>query len=491
MSRIISGLAVLAGLVALAGCASTTPPDQPIETLSGPAPVRGSTRVDAALRCLAEKQPREIDLRLSVNDLTDGTGATLSGDSLSRVLTQRPDVMMTIGLAKTGVRLVNRSSTGVAEWELKHSMQKYIGDDRPTTNPETRQPVPYRPVMAGSMLGSTHYISGALSELNWNIQSEVNEAGIGGITFGSRSYRISMAVDLIVTRTRSTEIVIARSYSKQLVGRETGTGMFRFFDVGSSSPNWGPNELFELNIGRQANEPVQAAVRWMLETAAYDIVSELTGVGEYCDHLLPEGSRPLRAARPAPRLAQAPEPTPAPAAPSRSAAPPAVVPPVAVATKPSASPSPANGITGVNLIDDDQAVVMRIDTVSELAKLPVVEALSPLRLTIEFDSVANAVGKLRRLALAGVRNVTLESSGKGSRVVVDLAQPHNYQLSQQGRSVLVSLTPVTAGEAETLSAEEAERRLNGSQGVVSADVLAPHTLPADPVTEALIQRRRR
>jgi hypothetical protein len=79
---------VLAAVLA-SGCASLTPvpPDQPVAPLSGPAPVRGTTQVDEALRCLAEHFPRDVDLRLSVNDLTDGTGATLSGDPLSRALT--------------------------------------------------------------------------------------------------------------------------------------------------------------------------------------------------------------------------------------------------------------------------------------------------------------------------------------------------------------------------------------------------------------------
>lgn len=307
----------------LAGCATTDDTTRPAATPVGPAPTYAVTQMESALKCLAGVYPAAADLRIGVNDLTDGTGATLSGDTFSKMLTQRPDMMMTIALAKTGARVVNRSSTGVSEWELKQAMQKYIGDGKARINPASKEPIPYRPILAGSLLGSTHYVSGAISELNWNIKSDVSEFGVGGLTLGGRNYRISLGVDLIVTNTTTTEIVMARSYSKQLVGREISSGLFRFFDVGRASKNFGPKEVFEFNLGRQANEPVQTAVRWILETAAYEIVSSLSGVGSSCDDLLPEGSRPERAeqlSRPGPVSQGTPRSPGAPIVPPTAAA---------------------------------------------------------------------------------------------------------------------------------------------------------------------------
>lgn len=321
----------------LAGCATTDDTTRPAATPVGPAPTYAVTQMESALKCLSGVYPAAADLRIGVNDLTDGTGATLSGDTFSKMLTQRPDMMMTIALAKTGARVVNRSSTGVSEWELKQAMQKYIGDGKSRINPASKEPIPYRPILAGSLLGSTHYVSGAISELNWNIKSDVSEFGIGGLTLGGRNYRISLGVDLIVTNTTTTEVVMARSYSKQLVGREVSSGLFRFFDVGRASKNFGPREVFEFNLGRQANEPVQTAVRWILETAAYEIVSSLSGVGSSCDDLLPEGSRPERAeqlARPAPVSQGIPRNAPGA---------PLVPPTAAVAAVPLTQPAPTGG----------------------------------------------------------------------------------------------------------------------------------------------------
>lgn len=321
----------------LAGCATTDDTTRPAATPVGPAPTYAVTQMESALKCLAGVYPAAADLRIGVNDLTDGTGATLSGDTFSKMLTQRPDMMMTIALAKTGARVVNRSSTGVSEWELKQAMQKYIGDGKARINPASKEPIPYRPILAGSLLGSTHYVSGAISELNWNIKSDVSEFGVGGLTLGGRNYRISLGVDLIVTNTTTTEIVMARSYSKQLVGREVSTGLFRFFDVGRASKNFGPKEVFEFNLGRQANEPVQTAVRWILETAAYEIVSSLSGVGSSCDDLLPEGSRPERAEQ----LAQ-PGPVSR-AIPRNAPGAPLVPPTAAMAAVPVTQPTPSAG----------------------------------------------------------------------------------------------------------------------------------------------------
>lgn len=311
--RLRGATAGLVALVALAlgACSTIDDPTQAVKAASGPAPTLAVTQMEEALRCLSENYPAEADLRLGVNDLTDGTGATMSGDTFSKVLTQRPDVMMTIALAKTGSRVVNRSSTGVSEWELKQAMQKYIGDGRAAANPASKEHIPYRPILAGSVLGSTHYVSGAISELNWNLNSDASEVGIGGFTFGSRNYRISIGIDLIVTNTLTTEVVMARSYSKQLVGKETSAGLFRFFEVGRLNKNFGGKEVFEFNLGKQANEPVQTAVRWIIETAAYEIVSGLSGVGGVCDERLPEASRPIRQfvrRTPAAPVARAPVP---------------------------------------------------------------------------------------------------------------------------------------------------------------------------------------
>ena len=270
-----------------------------VAPVDGPAPRVNTTPMHELLECLSDyvKKP---DLRLGVAEFVDGTG-TMEGDAQnSRALTQRPDMMMTVALARGGVHLVNRNSIAVAEWELKNAMEKKLGEGRAVDS--ENQKVEFRPVRVGAFLGSTHYVSGAITELNWNISSSLAEAGAHSATAGRRTYRISIAVDVLVTNTITTEIVHARSYKKQLVGYEMTAGVFRFVQANpvlraAALITAGSLELFTANIGQKQNEPVQTAVRWLIELAAYDVIRSLTSRGDKCDEKLPPDTLDVRAAR--------------------------------------------------------------------------------------------------------------------------------------------------------------------------------------------------
>jgi curli production assembly/transport component CsgG/holdfast attachment protein HfaB len=239
--------------------------------------------MSAALTCMRQQLARDQDIRIGVADMVDGTGASLGeSDNAGRMVTQRPDLMLLVALNRAGARLVNRTSIGVAEWELREAMARRLGDGRETRVGDAT--IPFRPVRVGEIVGSTYYISGAVTEYNYNIHSDVQELGILGATAGRRSYRVSVAVDLVVTRSTTTEVRIARSYGKQLVGQEIGAGVFRFLEAGVGNTR---TELFEANIGQRQNEPVQAALRWVIETAAYDILAELYGRNPTCDRAVP------------------------------------------------------------------------------------------------------------------------------------------------------------------------------------------------------------
>ncbi|MCP4210213.1 MAG: hypothetical protein GY764_01925 [Halieaceae bacterium] len=271
----------------LAGCVTTTDPGTPVESLRGPSPVRSWTPMDDALSCLRQHYPRKSRLRLAVNDFKDGTGQLLDQSSLSKAVSQRPDMMMIVALGKTGVRQVNRSSLGVAEWEMKQALAKRLGDQRRVQIEGSVYD--YRPVLAGALTGSSHFISGAITELNWNIRSNVGEIGALGLEAGGRLFRVNVAIDLMLTNTTTTEIVTARSYTKQIVGIEFASGLFRFFNV-TSGGQLGPTELFQFNLGEQMNEPTQTALRWVIEAAAYDIIANLAGLKKQCERALMPGT---------------------------------------------------------------------------------------------------------------------------------------------------------------------------------------------------------
>ena len=285
----------------LTGCMGlhTSSIQENVSAVTGPAPTVNTTPMHEVLSCLG-LSTKNRDFRLGVSEFADGTGAMEGDAQNSRALTQRPDMMMTVALARGGVHLVNRNSIAVVEWELRNAMEKKLGEGRAINS--DNQKVDFRPVKAGAMLGSTHYVSGAITEINWNIASAVAEAGAYSAFAGRRTYRISVAVDVLVTNTITTEIVHARSYKKQLVGFEVTAGLFRFVQVNpfvrsAALATMGGLELFSANVGQKQNEPVQTAVRWIIELAAYDVIRSLTGRGEECDKRLPPDTLEIQPAR--------------------------------------------------------------------------------------------------------------------------------------------------------------------------------------------------
>ena len=297
-TRNLTSAVVILG-TGLAGCTpmtQTVSPQVEVAEATGPVPHVNLTPMAAALACMSAHRTRQ-DLRLGVSDFVDGTGVMEGGTQNSRAFSQRPDMMMNVALAEAGAHLVNRSSVNVAEWELNKAMEKKLGDGRSSL--VDNQKINFRPVKAGVLLGSTHYITGAITELNWNIDSSAAEAGAFGAYAGKRTYRISMAVDVLVTNTQTTEIVHAKSYKKQLVGFETNANFFRFVNRNTavalaslgtaSAAATQALELFEANIDDKQNEPTQTALRWVIELAAYDIMRDMTKAGSECDSLLPVG----------------------------------------------------------------------------------------------------------------------------------------------------------------------------------------------------------
>lgn len=317
MSR-STALAALAAAL-LGGCTVAPPGNAPIETVRGSVPIRAATPLDAALTCLAAHHGDGRDLRLAVFAIPDKTGV-VDYDGPGAYVTQGAELMMVAALAKAGVRQVNRTATNVAEWELSQAMQQRLGDGKPTQVGD--QTISYRPVAEGVLLGSTHTIYGGITELDFDLLSDGAEVSVAGIGAKARGYYIGIALDLLVSDSATTELVVAKSYRKQLWGQELEANLFRFWDIGSGNTGVGDLgiELFDARIGQQKNEPVHAGVRWVVEQAAYDIVRSLTGAGAECDRLVPGITAPTETA------------------PAASAAAPAA--PVVVAAKTSAEPVP-------------------------------------------------------------------------------------------------------------------------------------------------------
>jgi curli production assembly/transport component CsgG/holdfast attachment protein HfaB len=257
----------------------------------GDAPViANETPYSAALRCYANYTARK-PLRIAVGQIADYTGK-MESDNSGKKLTQGSALMAMSALAKAGVPLVERFDTSVAEMELKYANNKLITDDK-----QTEAPGDYRKILAGSIPGSDYYLVGGITELNFNIRSVGAQADGGGTasntlkgTAGGTLYVMNVGLDLRLVNTGTLEVVDVISYQKQIIGRQEQAGAFDFLG----------QTFFDVSAGESALEPIQLAVRSVIERAVLQMISRLyhtpggscsSGLGTAADPLAGPGDR--------------------------------------------------------------------------------------------------------------------------------------------------------------------------------------------------------
>ncbi len=240
----------------------------------GNAPVTANpTPYSQALVCLGS-YARQHDLpapRIAVGRISDYTGKEES-DGSGRKLTQGASLMAISALAKAGAPLVERYDTSVSELELKYANNKLISDGGP--GPALAGPVDYRRINAGQVPGSDFYLVGGLTELNYNIRSSGIDA-FGGAQAATKAkgvlsgkiFVMNVGLDLRLVNTRSLEVVDVISYQKQIVGREVSVGIFDFLN----------GNIFDVSAGEGALEPIQLAVRAVVERAVLEMMANLYG----------------------------------------------------------------------------------------------------------------------------------------------------------------------------------------------------------------------
>ncbi|MEI9991783.1 MAG: holdfast anchoring protein HfaB [Rhizomicrobium sp.] len=267
---------VIAGL-SLAGCIS---PQADSITGRYTAPIGGSpvisneTPYSAALRCMAGYTGQR-PLKVAVGQIADYTGKAES-DNSGRKITQGAALMAMSALSKAGVQLVERFDTSVAEMELKYANNKLIGADQAGGQPGGPD---YRQIIAGSIPGSDYYLVGGITELNFNIRSE-GASGDGGGTatnglkgqVGGNMYVMNVGLDLRLVDTKTLQVVDVISYQKQIIGHQVSAGVFDFLGA----------NFFDASVGESALEPIQLAVRSVIERAVLEMTARLYHTSGSC-----------------------------------------------------------------------------------------------------------------------------------------------------------------------------------------------------------------
>ncbi|MEI9996845.1 MAG: holdfast anchoring protein HfaB [Rhizomicrobium sp.] len=275
--HLIKPLILAIAAVSLAGCIS---PQADSTTGRYTAPIGGSpvisneTPYSAALRCMAGYTGQR-PLKIAVGQIADYTGKAES-DNSGRKITQGAALMAMSALSKAGVQLVERFDTSVAEMELKYANNKLIGAD---AGPNGQGGNDYRQIIAGSIPGSDYYLVGGITELNFNIRSvgasadggETATNGIKGQT-GGNMYVMNVGLDLRLVDTKTLQVVDVISYQKQIIGRQVSVGVFDFLGA----------NFFDASVGESALEPIQLAVRSVIERAVLEMTSRLYHTSGSC-----------------------------------------------------------------------------------------------------------------------------------------------------------------------------------------------------------------
>jgi len=241
---------------------------------------RNPTGYTEALVCLAKARPNTPLPRIAVGRIADYTGK-VEFETGARI-SQGASLFAITALGKAGFPVVERLDNTVAEIELNYSRQHLLSD-----NPERagRDPNNFRRIYAGQVAGSSYYLVGGVTELNTNIASSGINATVGskdanGVRGGLNAQRFVMnvAIDLRLVNSRTQEVVDMVSYQKQVRGVS--------LDLGLTSG--GDKVAGALSGGRGEMEPLQAAVRTLVERGVFELTANFYGQGLKQSCLPPE-----------------------------------------------------------------------------------------------------------------------------------------------------------------------------------------------------------
>jgi len=251
-------LALLGTVLTLGACASLPDSTAHVTPLTGATVTSGDTVYSPILRCMAQNEPGHERPRIAVGEVGDYTGRL---DGLDGAVAPQGAALMVISaLAKADFPLAERLDLRIARQELDYANSRLLGPDgKPTDD--------YRKIYSGSIAEAHLIVLGGITELDFNIRSDVAEASIGPVGVGARSYVMSVGVDLRLIDARNLMVVEVVSLQKQIRGREIRAGIFEF--IGDTT--------LDLGVGRRRQEPVHAAIRAVMERAVIDLIARQRG----------------------------------------------------------------------------------------------------------------------------------------------------------------------------------------------------------------------
>ncbi|MDQ1153249.1 holdfast anchoring protein HfaB [Brevundimonas sp. SORGH_AS_0993] len=287
MRRALPLVLALASVAGVAGVASAeTGARANVQPIRGAPATANPSPYSGALTCLAHRGAwvGGAAPRIAVGRISDMTGRV---DLQTGARASQGAALFAItALGRAGAPVVERLDNTVAEIELNYARQHLLSDapERAGRDPEN-----FRPIYAGQVAGSRYYLVGGITELNYNIASSGVSAqagaakvtGLRGLAQASR-YVMNVAVDLRLVDTRSQEVVNSVSFQKQVIGVDRSLGL-----TGTLGSVGGVG-----TAGDGAMEPIQAAVRTVVERGVFELLAGIQAPGAQASCLPVEDTPP-------------------------------------------------------------------------------------------------------------------------------------------------------------------------------------------------------
>lgn len=237
-------------------------------TLLGPSTRTNQTPLEHSMACFADHlaATQYGNTIIGVGEIKDYTGKYSINEG--NAVTQGGSLMVYSALGKLGnvITIAERYDPSIAERELGYVDRRQLGDGQ--FHDVDGQKVRWLPYFGGSIARSDYYIVGGITELNYNISSGGVEAGVNGFGGKARVYNQSVAIDMRIVDTKTLLVLKTVSLTKQFTGQEVGFNIFRFFG----------SDLFDINVGSKAQEPLQLGIRATLEEATIRLVASVARI---------------------------------------------------------------------------------------------------------------------------------------------------------------------------------------------------------------------
>ena len=259
----ITAIFLLTSSLSLSGCLSTPIPESDYDRATV-----NKTYKTQELSCLGDilkeqKVGKEELFSIAVGSIVDRTGKVDQFGAGHHVTQGAADIATTALFSTKSFRVNERVDVGVHKFEVDYAGQGFLREREYKEGGVLKRAL--RKNSQGDVLGTDFYLAGAITEINYNIESGGYEADINGLEHGKRVFKMSVALDLRIVDTTSLEIIDAVSIKKVLKGYETKWGLFDFLD----------NRLIDINGGEKVQEPLQLGVRAALEEGIMQLTSRL------------------------------------------------------------------------------------------------------------------------------------------------------------------------------------------------------------------------